>query len=209
MAEANDKARPLTGPDGMGTGTMLLISGPSGCGKSTICRLLLDDARVQFSVSATTRPIRKGELDGRDYYFLTPEEFNQRIEAGEFIEYADVYGHMYGTLREPMEKAVAAGNIYLVEIDVQGALQLMSLKVPGIYVFVAAPSFEELRRRLVERGTEALEVIERRLKKAEDEYAERSRYDYVIVNDDLEAALREVRRVVGLDGGIPAGGRQS
>jgi len=183
-----------------GRGTLLIMSGPSGCGKSTLCRLLLDDARVQFSVSATTRAPRAGEVDGQDYHFLTLENFRARMERGEFIEHADVYGSMYGTLRAPIEEALEQGKIYLIEIDVQGALQLMTLEVPGVYIFVAPPDFDELRRRLVSRGTDSPEQIERRLAKAEDEYRERNRYDYVIVNDDLEVALREVRRIVGLEG---------
>lgn len=183
----------------MSAGRMLLVSGPSGCGKSTICQRLLEDPRVVFSVSATTRPPRPGEVDGEDYHFLSKDQFRRRVEQGEFVEYAEVHGNMYGTLRGPMEEAIAAGEVYLVEIDVQGALQLMALDVPGIFVFVAPPSMEELRRRLTNRGTEDPEVLERRLKKAEDECREQGKYDHVVVNDDLERALTEVRRLAGLD----------
>lgn len=178
---------------------MLLVSGPSGCGKSTICRRLREDERIVFSISATTRPRRDHEVDGRDYHFLTKEEFRARSAAGEFIEWAEVFGHLYGTLRAPMEEAIADGKVYLVEIDVQGALQLKGLGVDGIYVFIAPPSFETLRQRLVQRGTEAPEVIERRLRKAEDEYRERVRYDHVVVNEDLDVAVAEVRHLAGLD----------
>jgi guanylate kinase len=178
---------------------MLLVSGPSGCGKSTICRRLREDERVVFSTSATTRARRDHEVDGRDYYFLTKEQFRAKSEAGEFIEWAEVFGNLYGTLQAPMEDAIAAGKVYLVEIDVQGALQLKGLGVEGIYVFVAPPSFEILRQRLVQRGTEAPEVVERRLRKAEDEYRERVKYDHVVVNDDLEEAVAQVRRLAGLD----------
>ena len=177
---------------------MLLVSGPSGCGKSTICKRLLEDDRVVFSVSATTRPKRPNEVDGRDYRFLTKEEFRKKVDAGEFIESAEVHGNMYGTLRAPMEEALAAGQVYLVEIDVQGALQLKALDVPGIYVFISPPSMEELRHRLVGRGTEAPEVVERRLKKAEDEYRERVKYDHVVVNENLDEAVEAVRRIAGL-----------
>lgn len=180
-------------------GRMLLVSGPSGCGKSTICKRLLEDDRVVFSVSATTRPKRPREVDGRDYHFLTPEEFRKRRAAGDFIESAEVHGNMYGTLRQPMEDALAAGQVYLVEIDVQGALQLKSLEVPGIYVFIAPPSMEVLRERLAGRGTESPEVLERRLQKAEDECREQKRYDHVVVNDDLDRAVDEVRRIAGLE----------
>ena len=180
-------------------GRMLLLSGPSGCGKSTICKRLLTDPRVVFSVSATTRAARPGEVDGREYTFLSKDAFRRKIERGEFIEWAEVYGNLYGTLRAPMEQALAEGKVFLVEIDVQGALQLKALDVPGIYVFVAPPDLETLRRRLLRRGTDAPEVVERRLQKAEDEYRERVKYDHVVVNDDLERAVAQVRAVAGLD----------
>ncbi len=179
-------------------GSVLLISGPSGCGKSTICKQLLEDERVVFSVSATTRAPRPGEVDGTHYHFLSTDQFKDRIEAGEFVEHAEVHGNMYGTLRAPMREAIAAGKTYLVEIDVQGALQLKALQVDGIYVFVAPPSFEVLRQRLSGRGTETPEVLERRLKKAEDEYRERVKYDHIVVNDDLNRAVTEIRKIVGL-----------
>lgn len=180
-------------------GQMLVISGPSGSGKTSVCRQLLEDPRVTFSVSATTRAPREGEVDGRDYHFVTPEWFREQMRAGNFIEHAEVYGNMYGTLRGPMQEAVERGEVYLVEIDVQGALQLKALDVPGLYIFIAPPNLEELRRRLVGRRTDAPEVIERRLKKAEDELRERVKYDHVVVNDELPRALAEVRRLVGLD----------
>jgi len=180
-------------------GQMLVISGPSGSGKTSICRQLLEDPRVTFSISATTRPARPGEVDGRDYHFVSPEWFREQMRAGNFIEHAEVYGNMYGTLRAPMEEAILRGEVYLVEIDVQGALQLKALGVPGLYVFIAPPSMEELRRRLVGRKTDTSEVIERRLKKAEDELRERVKYDHVVVNDDLERSLNEVRQLAGLD----------
>lgn len=179
-------------------GHMLLISGPSGCGKSTICDKLIEDPRVVYSVSATTRTPRPGEVHGEDYHFLSKEDFRTRIEAGDFIEHAEVHGNMYGTLRAPMEAAIAEGKVYLVEIDVQGALQLKALDVPGIYVFVAPPSFEELRKRLVGRNTETPEALERRLAKAEDEYRERVKYDHVVVNDELDRAVEEIRALAEL-----------
>lgn len=180
-------------------GQMVVISGPSGSGKSTLCKRLLEDPRVHFSVSATTRQPRVGEVDGRDYRFLEPETFRRLIREGAFIEHAEVHGNMYGTLRAPMEEALERGEVYLLEIDVQGALQLRALKEPGLYVFIAPPDMEVLRRRLVGRGTDAPEVVERRLKKAEDEMREAVKYDHVVVNDDLERALAEVRSLTGLD----------
>lgn len=186
---------------GSSEGCMLLISGPSGCGKSSICERLREDPRVVFSVSATTRDPRSGEENGREYEFLSKKEFRQRIEAGAFIEHAEVYGNMYGTLRDPMRAAIERGLVYLVEIDVQGALQLKALDEPGVYVFVAPPDFETLRQRLTSRGTESPEALERRLRKAEDEYRERVKYDHVVINDDLDEAVAEVRRIAGLTEG--------
>lgn len=188
------------------TGRMLVISGPSGAGKSTICRKLLEDPRVQFSVSATTRKPRPGEVDGRDYRFLSRDDFRRMISEGAFLEHAEVYGNLYGTLRAPVRDALAKGKVYLLEIDVQGANQLRALGEPGLYVFIAPPDFEELRKRLVARGTEAPEVLERRLHKAEDEWRERVNYDHIVVNDDLPRAVAEVRRLVGLD--VTAGARR-
>jgi guanylate kinase len=145
--------------------------------------------------------MRAREVDGRDYHFLTMDEFRDKVERGEFIEHAHVHGNMYGTLRAPIRRALEAGRIYLLEIDVQGALQMKAQKIPGLYIFIAPPDFEELRRRLVGRATESPEVIERRLAKAADEYRERVSYDHVVVNDDLERCLREVRALIVLDKG--------
>jgi len=189
----------MDGQEALTPGRMVLISGPSGCGKSTIIQRLISDARVEFSISATTRPIREGEVEGVDYHFLTAEQFRSKVEEGAFIEYAEVYGNLYGTLRAPMEAAITAGRVFLVEIDVQGALQLRALGEPGVYVFISPPSFEELQRRLVGRGTESPEVLERRLKKAEDEYRERVKYDHIVVNDELDLAVEEVRALAGLE----------
>ncbi len=196
-------------PENKTQGTMLLISGPSGSGKSTICKRLLRDPRVVFSVSATTRTMREGEVDGRDYYFLSVDEFRERRASGDFLESAEVYGNLYGTLREPMQDAIAKGFVYLVEIDVQGAMQLLAGKEPGIYVFIAPPSMEELEARLRGRGSESSESLERRLGKAEDEYRERHRYDHVVVNDDLEDAIQEVRRIAGLVDAAETGSTES
>lgn len=184
-------------------GQMVVISGPSGAGKSTICKELLRDPRVQFSVSATTRKQRPGEVHGREYHFLSVDEFRAKMARGEFIEHAEVFGNLYGTLRAPMEKALAEGRVSLLEIDVQGALQLKTLGEPGLYIFIAPPDFEALRQRLKGRGTETPEVLERRLHKAEDEWRERVKYDHVVVNDDLARAVREIRELMGLEAAEP------
>jgi guanylate kinase len=184
-------------------GQVLVISGPSGCGKSTICRRLLEDPRVEFSVSATTRERRPGEVDGRDYRFVDKARFREHIERGDFIEWAEVHGNLYGTLRGPMERAIAAGKVFLLEVDVQGGAQLKALGVPGLYLFVAPPDMETLKERLVGRGTDTPEAVERRLRKAQEEMLSKDKYDRVVVNDDLERAFAEVRRLAGLDGPEP------
>jgi len=179
-------------------GQMVVISGPSGAGKSTICKRLLLDPRIVFSVSATTRKQREGEVDGRDYHFLTRDDFRAKVERGEFIEWAEVYGNLYGTLRAPMLATLASGRTCLLEIDVQGALQLKAIGEPGVYIFIAPPDFEELRRRLMGRKSETPEALERRLHKAEDEYRERVKYDHVVVNSELDDAVRRIREIIGL-----------
>jgi guanylate kinase len=179
-------------------GTMLVVSGPSGSGKSTICKRLLADPRVEFSVSATTRAPRTGEVDGRDYRFLDKTRFRKEIERGAFIEWAEVHGNLYGTPRGPMERALAAGKVFLVEIDVQGGAQLKALGLPGIYVFIEPPDVGSLRTRLELRGTDTPEVIERRMAKALEEMRAKERYDHVVVNADLERAVAEVRALAGL-----------
>ena len=179
-------------------GMVLVISGPSGCGKSTICRDLKTDERVEFSVSATTRAPRPGEVDGRDYHFIDEKRFRELVDEGAFLEWADVHGNLYGTMKEPVQRALDAGRVYLVEIDVQGGAELKKLQVPGLFVFVAPPSLEALRERLEKRGTDSREVIERRMKKAGWEMDEARLYDHVVVNEDLDEAIAEVRRLAGL-----------
>lgn len=179
-------------------GRMLVVSGPSGSGKSTICKRLLEDARVEFSISATTRAPRSGEVDGRDYHFVDKTRFRAMIERGEFIEWAEVHGNLYGTPRAPMERALADGRLFLLEIDVQGGAQLKALGLPGVYVFIAPPDLDSLRARLVRRGTDTPEVVERRMAKAAEEMRAKERYDHVVVNRELESAVAEVRALVGL-----------
>jgi guanylate kinase len=181
-------------------GTMLVVSGPSGSGKSTICARLREDPRVEFSVSSTTRAPRPGEVDGRDYHFVDKARFRAEIERGAFIEWAEVHGNLYGTPRLPMEQALKAGRVFLLEIDVQGGTQLKALGLPGLYVFVAPPDMDVLRQRLERRGTDAPEVIERRMTRAQEEMRAVERYDHLIVNHDLETAVAEVRRLCGLNG---------
>ncbi|MHC4375669.1 MAG: guanylate kinase [Planctomycetota bacterium] len=182
-----------------GRGTLLVVSGPSGSGKSTINARLRQHPDVDFSISATTRSPRKGEVDGEHYHFLSVDDFERRRDAGEFLEHAEVHGNHYGTLRAPVDAALAAGRVFLLEIDVQGAAQLREAGVEARYLFIDVPSLEELRRRLEQRGTDSEEVIARRLAGAERERSARDRYDHVIVNDELERAYAEVLALAGLE----------
>jgi guanylate kinase len=174
------------------------VSGPSGAGKTSVCRALKRDPRVEFSVSATTRAKRSGERDGVDYWFLTPEEFERRVADGEFLEHAHYSGNRYGTLRDPLERARTAGKVYILEIEVQGTRQLRDADLDAAYVFIAPPSLDEIRRRLVARGTDNDAEIDRRLGIAARELEAQSMYDYVVVNDDLDRAIAQVKELIGL-----------
>jgi guanylate kinase len=150
-------------------GKLVVISGPSGAGKTSVCRALKANPNVEFSVSATTRAMRAGEVDGVDYHFLTREDFQRRMEENQFLEWASYNGNLYGTPRWPMDAALARGKTFLVEIEVEGTRQLRERGVHGFYLFIAPPSIAELRRRLVLRGSNAPEEIEQRVRIAESE----------------------------------------
>jgi guanylate kinase len=171
-----------------------VITGPSGVGKGTLIRLLLDRfPRMALSISATTRAPRPGERHGIDYWFLSPEEFQRRIDNDEFLEWAEYAGHRYGTLRSELERDV---DVLVLEIEVQGARQVRERLPEAVSVFIAPPSEEALRTRLVGRGSDDPEQIEKRLAVAREELAAREEFDHVVVNDDLEAAVQELERLV-------------
>lgn len=182
----------------------MVLAGPTAVGKGTMVKRLVDRYDdVWVSVSATTRPPRPGEVDGRDYFFVTDDEFTRMIDAGELLEWAVVHGtHRYGTPKRAVEERLAAGVSALLEIDLAGARQVRESWPNGIFVFVRPPSWDELVRRLDERGTEDLAERERRLETARAELAAADEFDHVIVNDDLDAAVDELNaliRVVGVD----------
>jgi len=176
-------------------GRLFVVSGPSGSGKSTlVARALADLPRpIHVSVSATTRPPRPGERHGIDYYFWTPDQFDQAIHNDQFIEWAHVHGHRYGSLRSEVEPYLAQGIDVLLEIDVQGADTVRRLYPQAKCIFVMAPSLADYEKRLRARGTESEESLQRRLQTAQYELQQAARYDCVIVNDDLERAAAALR----------------
>ncbi len=180
-------------------GKSVIVSAPSGAGKTTIVKhLLAQDLGLEFSISATSRPMRAGEVDGRDYFFLSVDEFRGRIKAGEFVEYEEVYpGRYYGTLRSELERIWAAGHHAIFDVDVVGGLDLKEVyQSKALALFVSPPSVAELERRLNGRNTETPETLRMRVAKAEHEMTFRDRFDAVIVNDDLARACEEAVRLV-------------
>jgi guanylate kinase len=179
-------------------GLMLVLSSPSGAGKTTISRRLLrEDGNVQLSISVTTRAMRPGERDGIDYHFIDQAEFDRRVAALGLLEHALVFGHHYGTPRAPVEAALAAGRDVLFDIDWQGTQQLAeSARQDLVSVFVLPPSIDELHRRLVTRAQDSAEVVARRMAKAADEMSHWAEYDYIVINNALDAAVAEVRAIL-------------
>lgn len=177
----------------MNKGRLFVISGPSGVGKGTIVKKILETEHpVELSVSATTRAPREGEEEGRDYFFVTNEEFEERIANKGFLEYAHVHEHYYGTPKAPVEKALSEGKDIILEIDVQGAMQVRESFDDGVYIFILPPSIDVLRDRIMGRGTETEHSLEVRLGKALEEIRYTGKYDYSVVNDDLEKATDDV-----------------
>ncbi|MRJ02653.1 MAG: guanylate kinase [Epsilonproteobacteria bacterium] len=176
-------------------GACLLLSGPSGAGKSTLIgELLREFDDIYFSISTTTRKRREGEVEGRDYYFVSPQEFREGIEKGLFLEWAEVHGNYYGTSLQPVLQALEEGKLVLFDIDVQGFLSVKKSPIASVTtsVFITPPSLEELKRRLEERGSDDPATIERRLENARREIEYMGEYDYILVNDDLERSRREI-----------------
>ncbi len=178
------------------TGKLFVISGPSGAGKGTINKMVLDNRDdIVMSVSATTRQPRKGEQHGKNYYFISEEEFKARIQNDEFVEWAKVYGNYYGTLKEEVTNILATGKNVVLEIDIQGAQQVKN-KYAGVFVFILPPSLVVLKDRVIKRGSETEESLNIRMLEAKKEIAFIERYDYYIVNDDANKAAKQFESIV-------------
>lgn len=178
-------------------GLLLVVSGPSGAGKGTICKALAEkNDSVFVSISATTRNPRHGEVDGVSYYFKTEQEFKSMIENDELFEWAAFCNHYYGTPKENVFKMLNEGKNVILEIDVQGALKVRSKYPDGVYVFILPPSMEELKSRIINRGTESQEVINARLNTARLEFTHINKYNYIIVNDKVEHAVRDLEAII-------------
>ncbi len=175
----------------MKKGRLIVFSAPSGCGKGTMLAEIVKNGNYHCSISATTRQPRENEKHGVNYYFITNEEFEQKIKDGAFLEYAGYCDHYYGTLLSEVDDYLEKGIDVILEIEVQGAFKVMQKRPEAVSIFVAPPSIEELRRRLKKRGTETDEVIEKRVSEATNELAQAKKYDYIIVNDALEDAVND------------------
>lgn len=181
----------------MARGLLVVGSGPSGVGKGTVhAEILKRCENMDYSISITTRKPRCGEIDGKDYFFVTKEKMLQMIDNDELLEYADVFGNFYGTPKAYVEKQLAAGRDVLLEIDVQGALQIKEKMPEALLIFIAPPNMDELERRLRGRNTDAPEVIERRLTDAIWEMDQQKKYDYVVVNDTVDKAVEEYLEIL-------------
>lgn len=183
---------------------VFVITGPSGVGKGTLISKLLERVPgLELSISATTRSPREGEVDGRDYYFLTPEEFDRRVEAEDFLEFATYSGHRYGTLRSEVRRRLDEGHSVVLEIEVQGASQVRAAMRESVQVFIAPPDPVVLRERLLGRGTDSREAIDARLKVAEQELAAQGDFAHLVVNDDLGRAADALEGIVRTELGLP------
>lgn len=184
----------------MSKGLLIVLSGPSGVGKGTLCKALRSQTTsIQYSVSATTRAPREGEIDGVHYFFKTRDQFESMIANNELLEWAEYVGNYYGTPAQYVRDNLDAGKDVILEIEVQGAQKVRELFPEGIFIFLLPPSLEELRNRIVGRGTESEETINQRMQAASDELALLSNYDYAVVNDDLESARARVEAILSAE----------
>ena len=181
----------------MDTGLLIVISGPSGAGKGTVCKRLLEkNDRLRISTSVTTRKPRPHEVEGVHYYFRTMEEFESMVEERQFLEYANVHGNMYGTLRSTVKDILMSGQDMILEIDIQGTLMVKESFPEGVFIFIVPPTMQELKNRITGRGTEDEETILRRFRTAYKELNFISRYNYVVVNDVVEEAVNKIESII-------------
>lgn len=184
----------------MDNGLLVVISGPSGAGKGTICKRLKEDMKdLKVSVSATTRKPREGEVEGESYFFINKDEFISKINNDEFLEYACVYGNYYGTPKKEVFKQLEDGNDIILEIDIQGALQVKKNYPLGVFIFILPPSLKELKNRIEGRGTDSKEVILKRMQCAYDELNYAFEYDYVVLNDEVDAAVKKIYSIINAE----------
>jgi len=178
-------------------GSLFIVSAPSGAGKTTLCKKIIETLdNLRASVSVTTRKPRTGEVDGEDYAFITDKRFRRMIDKGEFVEWAEVHGNLYGTVKKRLEQIIASGNDVILDIDTQGARQIKKTYGNGVFIFILPPSMTELRNRLEKRMSKTREDMERRLKRAVEEIREYKMYDYVIINDLLNSSLRKFESII-------------
>lgn len=178
-------------------GLLIVISGPSGAGKGTICKSFLERNKdVSLSVSATTRDPRNGEVEGVNYYFMSKESFKKKIDASDFLEYAEVYDNYYGTPKSNVEELLEDGKDVILEIDIQGALKVKENTQEGVFIFILPPSMKELKQRIINRGSETKESLMKRFKSAYKEINYISKYNYAVVNDEVETAVEKLEAII-------------
>ena len=183
-----------------GRGLLIVISGPSGAGKGTICKSFMDRNKdVALSVSATTRNPRQGEVEAVNYYFMSKEKFEEKIKDNDFLEYAEVYDNYYGTPKSNVEEILESGRDVILEIDIQGALKVKENTEEGVFIFILPPSMQELKERIIKRGSETQESLMKRFKSAYKEINFLSKYNYAVINDEVEMAVEKLEAIISAE----------